>query len=246
MTVPETAPGTYWLRVSPENAAQSPLTFVASRPRHGELRVDGPTVAVASGRPCQEVQLALRDLVPWERFTLHVDTGEDREHLMVHVLYPDGRVEQSWQMQGFGQDQATLLLPPSPDGPFVLRFIGPGESTGPYTLTASTPLRGAVTVDGGPVTIAETRPGQEVVLDLGTVPGGQVLDVRVAREPDPGHLELTLLSPKGHPVHTWEGWDPEISETLTVPVLGAYSLRLVPRDGARPPYTVEVATRSEG
>lgn len=175
VTIPLNSVGPYTLTLNSQAPARHIVT--ASTPTRSAVAVDGPTKQMEIVRAGQRAKVSLDGATAGDYVSIHyqsdnADTlGSGR--LMDTKLF-DGNHNSIGGTNTYGGKLSTMdvVIPAGSVGPYTLWMDQDGPYVGTGKLTASTPKRTPVTVDGTPSEVSLTRPGQQAHLPVtGVVPG---------------------------------------------------------------------------
>ncbi|MFC4070056.1 PPC domain-containing protein [Actinoplanes subglobosus] len=217
------------------------LSGAASHPFPGydTRRLTLGAEAVSTNRAIFEVTEGDRLAVVLRRGTIPADTRPE-----VVVRTPDGTeaARSPWS-----ETLAVATFNVWTSGTWSAEVVSPGSGTGTLQLVGST--RRTTTVNGTPITLRVTKPGERAYVTF-PVTAGRSFTVAARSEDQVAEwdLDLTVRDPGGHDLGTLEEPDLESSASsrdLTAAATGTYSMELTGSDDTVGAVTVFVTSPAE-
>jgi hypothetical protein len=241
-TLPVT--GRYSILVDPENDGIGNLTLTLHNvpaDSQAQLQPDGPAATASVSVPGQNAQLTF-NATAGQRMAIRA-TNSAIARLTIAIINPDGSRGNSLASTGFLE---TGFLPAS--GTYTVMVDPFGAYLGNISISLiSVPddVTSAITMDGPPVTLTTTAPGQNVVLTFSAT-AGQKVSPKVTGMTFGAPTGYQLRRPDGAIIFNTQIFTPTaFIDAQLLPVTGTYSIVLDPSGESVGSVTVRLFDASD-
>ena len=209
--------GTYGILVDPRYADTRSMTLTLSDEVSGTIAVDGSALSLTLARVGQIGRVTFSASVG-QRLNLAVTNATLSTALT--ILKPDGT---NWITASVGNGSVVDTAPAPTTGTYTIVLDPAAASTGSLTLTLSAEIVGSITMDGSPVSVSTTRPGQKARLTFsGTA--NQRVSLNITGVITSSSAYVGLLKPNGTPISSFPNWSQTTFFGPGSGFLGTYTL----------------------
>jgi len=215
---PLTTSGTYGILVDPRYADTRSMTLTLSDEVSGTIVVDGSALPLALARAGQIARVTFSTNAG-QRLNLAITNATVSTALT--ILKPDGT---SWITTSVSNGSVVDTAPVPSTGTYTIVLDPAAASTGSLTLTLSAEIAGSIAMDGLPVSVSTTRPGQKARLTFnGTA--NQRVSLKITGVTFGGSSAYVgLLKPNGTPISSSPNWSQTTFFGPGSGFLGTYTL----------------------
>jgi YD repeat-containing protein len=209
--------GTYGILVDPRYADTRSMTLTLSEEVGGTIVVDGGALPLTLARVGQIARVTF-SANAGQRLNLAVTNATLSTALT--ILKPDGT---SWITASVGNGSVVDTTPAPTTGIYTIVLDPGATTTGSLTLTLSAEIAGGIAMDGMPVSVSVTRPGQKARLTFsGTAT--QRVSLSVTGVTTSTSAYVGLLKPNGTPISSFPNWSQMTFFGAGSGFLGTYTL----------------------
>jgi YD repeat-containing protein len=209
--------GTYGILVDPRYADTRSTTLTLSDEVGGTIVVDGGALPLTLARAGQIARVTF-SANAGQRLNLAVTNATLSTALT--ILKPDGT---SWITASASNGSVVDTAPAPTTGTYTI-VLDPGATiTGSLTLTLSAEIAGSIAMDGFPVSVSITRPGQKARLTF-TGAATQRVSLNITGVTMSTTAYVGLLKPNGMPISSFPNWSQMTFFGSGSGFLGTYTL----------------------
>jgi YD repeat-containing protein len=209
--------GTYGILVDPRYADARSMTLTLSEEVGRAIVVDGSALPLTLGRVGQIARVTF-SANAGQRLNLAVTNATLSTALT--ILKPDGT---SWITASVSNGSVVDTTPAPTTGIYTIVLDPGATTTGSLTLTLSAEIAGGIAMDGMPVSVSVTRPGQKARLTFsGTAT--QRVSLSVTGVSTSTSAYVGLLKPNGTPISSFPNWSQMTFFGAGSGFLGTYTL----------------------
>jgi YD repeat-containing protein len=191
--------GTYGILVDPRYADTRSMTLTLSDEVSGTIVVDGGALPLTLARVGQIARVTF-SANAGQRLNLAVTNATLSTALT--ILKPDGT---SWITASVGNGSVVDTTPAPTTGIYTIVLDPGATTTGSLTLILSAEIAGGIAMDGMPVSVSVTRPGQKARLTFsGTAT--QRVSLSITGVTTSTSAYVGLLKPNGTPISSFPNW----------------------------------------
>jgi len=238
--------GTYTILIDPQGAVTGGVTVqLKSAPSDvtGTIAIDGAPVTVTTTVPGQDARLAFTANAG-QRITVSA-TNIANLAATLYLLRPDGGTQALTYLTAWPNDTAFIGIQTLPlAGTYQLWVQHSSTNTGSETLqinSAPADISGTITIDGAPVTLTTTAPGQKANLGFSGTSGQKI--IISLTQGTYSSCYLSVVNPGGSYLTYANCGGPSNTIDLTntpLPAMGTYNLLFTPQGAGAGSVTVQV------